>query len=80
MYKFLREQVEEIKTKELSDDLPIDSIIDNDTAEEIVIGDELDNYDANKLESEIETDTEEKLDEEIKTASSEKEGLTGGDL
>lgn len=79
MYKFLKEQVEVIKTKELEEDLPIDEVIDSDVPEDTVIEEDELKYNNEEIEEDINNDTEEKLDAELADASTvEKDKLLGG--
>lgn len=67
MYKKLREAVEAVKNKKLADDVIYDEITE-DAAEDVVIGDDVDEIPMGAIEQDIDNDTEESLNDEIKEA------------
>lgn len=67
MYKKLREAVEAVKTEKLADDVIYDEITE-DAAEDVVIGDDVDEIPMGAIEQDIDNDTEESLNDEIKEA------------
>ena len=67
MYKKLREAVEAIKNEKLADDVIYDEITE-DAAEDVVIGDDVDEIPMGAIEQDIDNDTEESLNDEIKEA------------
>lgn len=67
MYKKLREAVEAVKNEKLADDVIYDEITE-DAAEDVVIGDDVDEIPMGAIEQDIDNDTEESLNDEIKEA------------
>ena len=67
MYKKLREVVEAVKNEKLADDVIYDEITE-DAAEDVVIGDDVDEIPMGAIEQDIDNDTEESLNDEIKEA------------
>ena len=67
MYKKLREAVEAVKNEKLADDVIYDEITE-DAAEDVVIGDDVDEIPMGAIEQDIDNDTEDSLNDEIKEA------------
>lgn len=67
MYKKLREAVEAVKNEKLADDVIYDEITE-DAAEDVVIGDDVDEIPMGTIEQDIDNDTEDSLNDEIKEA------------
>ena len=67
MDKKLREAVEAVKNEKLADDVIYDEITE-DAAEDVVIGDDVDEIPMGAIEQDIDNDTEESLNDEIKEA------------
>lgn len=67
MYKKLREAVEAVKNEKLADDAIYDEITE-DAAEDVVIGDDVDEIPMGAIEQDIDNDTEDSLNDEIKEA------------
>ena len=67
MYKKLREAAEAVKNEKLADDVIYDEITE-DAAEDVVIGDDVDEIPMGAIEQDIDNDTEESLNDEIKEA------------
>lgn len=67
MYKKLREAVETVKNEKLADDVIYDEITE-DAAEDVVIGDDVDEIPMGAIEQDIDNDTEDSLNDEIKEA------------
>lgn len=65
MYKKLREAVEAVKNEKLADDVIYDEITE-DAAEDVVIGDDVDEIPMGAIEQDIDNDTEDSLNDEIK--------------
>ena len=68
MYKKLREAVEAVKDEKLSDDAIYAHITEDESAEDVVIGDDVDKIPMGTIEQDIDNDTEESLNDEIKQA------------
>lgn len=67
MYKKLREAVEAVKNEKLADDVIYDEITE-DAAEDVIIGDDVDEIPMGAIEQDIDNDTEDSLNDEIKEA------------